>query len=314
MLVCAVLILLSGLQACFFIMFFLLYMYLIKKEYRYKTQIAFFMTVFGFIAGIIVLWGHFVYHGHPNSFFWQFSQSKTISTVIQKIPFLSQYIHPADSIINIFENFLECYTVNTNYFILTGVNVIMLSILLIRKKYLKKSAEIYVLGFSLLMPGIMSLAGHCLSPYSWMFYFPAVVFAIICMEKYHHKFVWSIYGILTIGFTVVLGLPRALLTTDRDAHDRIVEFVEKQRFNNEVVILSSYSTYYPIRKISRKSYYPVYPVRYLPSNVEYVLKDETDGHSGKYENFSQYILEKGYELVPVDSLIRPKMVLYKVKH
>lgn len=71
-----------------------LYMYVVKKEYRYKTKIAFLMTVPGFIVGLTALWGHFVYHGHPGSFFRQFSQSETLSTLLQKIPFLSQYIHP----------------------------------------------------------------------------------------------------------------------------------------------------------------------------------------------------------------------------
>lgn len=77
-------------------------------------------------------------------------------------------------------------------------------------------------------------------------------------------------------------------------------------------MLSSFSTYYPIRKITRNSYYSVYPVRYLPSNIEYVLKDETDKHSGKYENFDQYILEHGRKLIPVDSLMLPKIILYKI--
>lgn len=103
MLINAVLILLSGLQACFFITFFLLYMYAVKKEYRYKTKIAFLMTVLGFTAGLTALWGHFVYHEHPGSFFWQFSQSETLSTLLQKIPFLSQSIQPPKTMESISE-------------------------------------------------------------------------------------------------------------------------------------------------------------------------------------------------------------------
>jgi hypothetical protein len=313
MLIYAVLILLSGLQACFFIVFFLFYMYLIKKEYRYKTRIAFFMAITGFIAGLIAMWGHFAYHEHPNSFFWQFSQSETISALLRKIPFLSHHIRPPEPKHGFFEELLVCYTVNKNYFILTGVNAIMLFILVVRGKYSKKPAEIYVFGFSLLMPAVMALSGHCLSPYAWMFYLPAVVFCLICMEKYRHKYVWGVYGILTVGFSVILGLPRALVTADREEQGRITEFVEKQKFDKDVVILSSHSAYYPIRKITRNSYYSAYPVQYLPSNVEYVLKDDTDGHSGEYENFSRYILKKGYKLTPVDSLMKPKTVLYKVE-
>ena len=313
MLINAVLILLSGLQACFFITFFLLYMYAVKKEYRYKTKIAFLMTVFGFIAGLTALWGHFVYHEHPGSFFWQFSQSETLSTLLQKIPFLSQSIHPPETMESISEGgMLRCYTLNKNYLFLTCVNVIILCFLLIKKKYSKRSAAIDVLGFSLLMPGIMSLSGHCLSPYSWMFYLPALIFSMICMEKYNHKWIWCIYGILTVGFSVISGLPKTLATADRTAHERIGKFVEKQKFDKDVVMLSSFSTYYPIRKITRNSYYSVYPVRYLPSNIEYVLKDETDKHSGKYENFDQYILEHGRKLIPVDSLMLPKIILYKI--
>lgn len=103
MLINAVLILLSGLQACFFITFFLLYMYAVKKEYRYKTKIAFLMTVLGFTVGLTALWGHFVYHEHPGSFFWQFSQSETLSTLLQKIPFLSQSIQPPKTMESISE-------------------------------------------------------------------------------------------------------------------------------------------------------------------------------------------------------------------
>jgi hypothetical protein len=308
----AALILLSGLQSCPFIVCFLLYMYLVKKKYRDRTKVAFFMTVAGFMAGLISLWGHFVYNEHPNSFFWQFSQSSTISGLIQKIPFFSQYIQPGESGRSITHEILDCYTKNKNYFFLTIVNVAVLFWLLIKKKCSYESLEVYIIGFSLLMPIIMAFAGHCLSPYTWMFYFPAVVFGIICMEKYNRKWIWITYGILTIAFSVVSGLPRTLMTADRATQKRITEFVERQNFKKNVVMLSSYSAYYPIRKITRNSYYSVYPVSYIPLNVEYVLKDETDGHSGNYENFDRYILEKGYKLVPVDSLMQPKTVLYKV--
>ncbi|MDR1645477.1 MAG: glycosyltransferase family 39 protein [Tannerellaceae bacterium] len=307
-----VFVLLSGLQACPFIVTVLIYVYFIRKEYRSRTKIAFFITILGFMTGICLLWGHFIYHNHPRSFFWQFSHSATISQVLHKIPFLSEFISPEPGVYNAVSEFLDCYLKNKNYAILTLVNIFVLSLLLFKNKTKKHSIEVFFLGFSFLMPAVMFLAGHCLSPYTWMFYLPSVIVCIICLEKQNHIFLKGIYGILTVLFTVISGLPKSLAESDRSAHTRITQFIEKQNFKKDVVLLSSYSVYYPIREITKNSYYPVYPARYLPPKIEYILKDETDQYRGEYDNFDQYIMEQGNKLIPVDSLAQPKIVLYKV--
>jgi hypothetical protein len=315
LLLASILVLLSGLQACPFIVAFLIYTYFTKKEYRDKTKIAFVFTILGFTIGVCLLWGHFLYHDHPKSFFWQFSQSVTISNVLYKFPVLSEYISRIKEIPghNRFHEFLDCYLKNKNYAILTIINVAVLSVLLFKSKIKYHSIETVFFGFSILMPAIMFLAGHCLPPYTWMFYLPAVLCCIICMERHNSIILKGIYGGLAILFTVVFGLPKTLIESDKSAHDRSVQFVEKQNLKKDVVMLSSYSAYYPIRELTKNSYYPAYPVQYYPSDIEYVLIDKTDSY--KYENLDLYmhhIFEQGYIVTPVDSLKNPEIILYLI--
>lgn len=312
----AILVVLSGLQSCPLIIVFLIYLYVIKGEYRHKTKAAFFVTILGLVLGTILLWGHFLFHEHPKSFFWQFSVSQSISNILYKIPFLSEYIQPMKKIPeegkDIFREFIDCYVKNKNYAIFTLVNSGIL--FAFRKKMSSSSIEIYFLGFSVLMPTVMFFAGHCLSPYTWMFYFPAIIFAVICLEKYNNKFLWIIYGGLTFLFTVILGLPRMLLNNEKKEYDKIVEFVERQNFDENVVILSYYKAYYPVRKITRNSYYPMYPVQYMPSNIQYILIDETDSFG--HENDDVYISNirnEGKQIVAIDSLNNPRVILYEVQ-
>jgi hypothetical protein len=263
------------------------------------------------------LWGHFVYYGHPKSFFWQFSHSATISVILHKIPFLSESVLPFKKISNsghsVFYEFVDCYLRYKNYAILTIVNIFVLTFLIIKAKINRQAIEFLFLIFSLLIPTVMFLAGHCPSPYTWMFYFPALFLSIICLEHNSILVLKGIYGILIIGFTIIGGLTKTLINNDKSTYDSIVQFVVSQNFNKNVVILSSYSAYYPLREITRNSYYPVYPVQHLPAEIEYVLVDETDNFG--YESLDSYlhlVCEKGYKVTPIDSLQVPKIVLYQV--
>ncbi|GHT43860.1 hypothetical protein AGMMS49965_18530 [Bacteroidia bacterium] len=298
-------------------MTFIVYLYFTKKEYRQKTKTAFFITIAGLIIGLCVLYGHFVYHGHPKSFFWQFSQSATISTILHKIPFLSDSIVPLEKISatghSAFYEFIDCYLKNKNYAILTAVNIIVLAFLLIKTKIKRQSIEVLFLGFSLVMPTVMFFAGHCLSPYTWMFYLPAVLLCVICIENHNPVFLKGVYGGVTILFTVVSGLPRTLINSDKTAHDRITQFVEKQNLDKDVVIMSSYSAYYPVRKITKNCYFPIYPAEYRPEHIEYILTDDTDGFACEGLNsYLQTARDKGCEITPVDSMPTPRMVLYRL--
>jgi hypothetical protein len=314
-LVSSILVLLSGLQACPFIITFLTYLYFIKKEHRHKTKIAFFFTLSGFVIATCILGAHFIYHNHPKSFFWQFSHSSTISNILYKIPFLSEYISPIkdapDSKQAFFDGFLNSYIQNKNYIILLIINIFTISFLFVKNRLSKDLLEVYFAGFSLLIPAIMFLFSHCPTPYTWMFYFPSVFCCIICIEKYKSKLLYCVYGALTIVFTMIFGLPRSLANSEQETYKKITEFVEKQHFEKDVVILSCYNAYYQIRKITRNSYYSVYPIEHIPSNISYILVDETDSW-GNVDSQMNSIIKKGNKIMPVDSLTTPKIVLYKI--
>lgn len=310
--IASILVILSGLQSCPFIVTVLAYLYIVKREYRNKTGSAFLVTASGFMAGIGLLWLHFNYHGHPYSFFWQFSQSATISNLLNKIPVLSDYIVPAqEEKLYFLDKLYDSFLKNKNHLILSIFNTGTLCFLLFRKQTNRETTEALLLGFSLLMPLVLLLSGHYLSPYSWMAYIPAALFAVVCMEKYNHWPLRCVYGILTIVFTVVLGLPRMLIQNNKSTYEQIEQFVERQKFEKDVVILSPYSMYYPIRAITKNSYYAAYPHQYLPPDCEYILVDKHE----KAENFDVYIenlYKKGAKIIPVDSIYTPEIILYKV--
>jgi len=315
----AVLLLTSGLQAIPFVVFFLVFVYILNKQIRNKTFVSMISIFTGFIVGILIIYCHFVILEHPKSFFWQFAQSETISNLLHKIPFISDNIvlaskENSDMKESFISGLIDCYLQNKNYIIFTAVNFIAVLFLYLKRIIKLHTIEIQIYLFSILMPVVMFLAGHCLSPYTWMFFFPAVGLCIILIEKYKNMSINIVYCALTIAFTIVLGLPNALIKSDKNVFNNISEFIDKQRFEKDVSILSCYCAYYQLRSITKNSYNAIYPIEQSHKNVDYILQTEIKEHdSEQFSDRIKSIIDSGKTIECVDSMnYYPKLKLYKV--
>lgn len=305
-----VLVLFSGLQACPFIFIFLIYCLFVYKTERKKTVFALGLYGIGICVGLLLLWTHFSLLEHPKSFFWQFSQSESLSKLLYKIPFLKDSIEISNlSSFSLIEKIIESYVTNKNYLILTGVNSFLFLF------YWKRIARIvfakFCFVFSLIIPFFMALFGHIMSFYTWMYYLPALVF-MLCIISEIKKQIFVYWGI-AIFFTIILGLTRTLITADRKAYDRISEFIDRQQFDSNSKILSGYKPYYQLRSITNKAYYSVYPMEWLPEDIEYVLETTDEHHSENLEKYLRLKQSEGKTIFKMDSINSPRMILYHIE-
>ncbi|MDR1562184.1 MAG: hypothetical protein LBS54_03720, partial [Dysgonamonadaceae bacterium] len=209
---------------------------------------------------------------------------------------------------------LDAYAANREYLILSAINIIVYSGLLIKRKIIFNSPETRLLFITIIIPSIMAAAGRFAGYYTWMCYIPAVVFTIYVVGKHGKQIGISMtYGLMTVVI-LLSGLPKTLITCDKEAYNNITAFIKKQNFSDDDKIASPFTSYYVIRNITKNCYFTgVYPLALVPDDTKYILTTENDSGCENTDLYIEQCKAKGKTVHPLDSINSPKMVLYLVE-
>jgi hypothetical protein len=317
----------SGIQACPYILGILICIYFLQPNKR-KARTGIYMFIAGSFSGLFFMNVYFYLQGHLLQFYYRtflFSSSAK-SLVSFLLPYI-EGIWPIDVSIkealskptitestSFFKNLIEAYTVNVEYIVLCAVNGLMCLRLIIKKKIIFKSTETKLLLISVIIPAIMAIAGRFPRYYTGMCYLPAVLCSVYIVGKHNKSNGISIvYGLVTL-LVVSLGLPKTLITSDRNTYHRMETFIQKQNFSSEDKIISPFMSYYIIRNITKTCYFTgVYPLSRVPDDTKYILKAENDYGSENMDKYIQYCESIGKKVSAIDSLDFPQMILYIVE-
>ncbi|MDR0732841.1 MAG: hypothetical protein LBF08_02090 [Dysgonamonadaceae bacterium] len=322
----AFLITISGIQACPYVLGILIYIYFFQSD-KNRTKNAIFMFIAGALSGLLFMSVFFHLQGYLLSFYYRcfcFSGSfnniiSSLIPYIEKITLLDPAIKEAlnkPAIVSatpFLQRILDAYAVNREYLILSVINVIVYVGLLIKRKIIFNSPETRLL-FIIIIPLIMTVAGRFAGYYTWMCYIPAVVFAVYIVGKYGKQiYIPIVYGLMT-AVILILGLPKTLITSDKEAYNNITTFIKKQNFSDADKIASPYKSYYVIRNITKTCYFTgLYPLALMPEDTKYILTAEHDYGSENTDLYIERCKAKGKTVYPIDSINSPKMVLYLVE-
>lgn len=87
----------------------------------------------------------------------------------------------------------------------------------------------------------MAVAGRFAGYYTWMCYIPAVVFTIYVAGKHGKQICISATYRLMTGIILMSGLPKTLITSDKEAYNNITAFIKKQNFSDADKIVSPFT-------------------------------------------------------------------------
>jgi hypothetical protein len=290
---------------------------------------AIYMFIAGTAAGLIFLNIYFGLQGHLLQFYYRsfilFSDSMK-RMILFFYPYIEN-IFPIDTSIKnallkpdsslstpFLEKIMEAYLLNKEYLILCAANGIIYLWLLFKRKIVYKSTESKLIFITLIIPLIMAMAGHFAGYYTWMCYIPSVLYLIYVAGK-HNKHLWipAVCGLATF-VTVSFGLPKTLLTADKQAYKNVESFVLKQNFSDKDKIISPFTSYYVIRNITKNCYFTgVYPLSLVPEDTKYILTAEDDYGSENMDAYINLCKSAGKKVSVIDSFDSPQMILYIIE-
>lgn len=328
----AILVELSGIPVIPFILFGLLWFLLFNSDLKGKLFTIILWFILGVIVGFLIDLAILVLFGDPLGYIVSiigYSQSaySIYVKVISNSPFLADWFgfdqykfanYIANNIASVekrdslFDNIYNGYILNPEYLIVTMLNIVVGSYLLIKKKVKLISNEIYIISFSLLIPFIMALSGRYPIYYTWMGYLTAIMAVIWLHKKYKSPIFTSALVLVTI-YILSSGLVKTLLTSDENKFNNVVSFVKKQSLDSDDVIISSFVTYYPVRQSTVHCYTSTYPIidSILMKEVDYIFVSN-DYEYQKIYDFMDSVQIHGRDVVLVDSIINPVVKMYKV--
>jgi 4-amino-4-deoxy-L-arabinose transferase-like glycosyltransferase len=323
----ACLTILSGIQACPYLVGILLCLYFFQLDKK-KLKIVVFMFFAGLLGGLILLNVYAFLQGHLLSFYYRtfILYSSSVKNVISfLLPYVEQVLPlnagvreallKSDASIPFFEKIVNAYLVNKEYLLLCFGDFIVWLWLLFKRKINGSSVETKLMAFTALVPLFMAaLAGHFVGYYSWMAYLPAAVCLVYILGKHcKSRCVPIIYGVVILT-VVSLGLPKTLVYTDKNAYHNVESFVGKQNFGKDDKIVSPFVSYYAVRNITKKCYFiGVYPLELVPVDARYVLMEKNDFGSEKMDLYINQCVAAGKQVSVLDSLDFPPITLYAVE-
>jgi 4-amino-4-deoxy-L-arabinose transferase-like glycosyltransferase len=318
----------SGIQGCPYLLGILACLYFFQPEKK-RIKTALYMAVAGIAAGLILLSLCFFLQGHLLQFYYRcfiLSSSTVRNAMLFITPYLQQII-PIDEVYitallkpdtavptSFFEKIMTAYTINKEYLMLCLANGIVYVWLLFKRTIVFKSTESKFISITLIIPLIMTFAGRFAGYYTWMCYFPAVLCLIYIIGKHSRQtWIYAVYGLATLA-VVSSGLPKTLITADKNAYKSVESFVLKQNFTNRDKIASSLPAYYIIRGITEECYFTgLYTLSLVPEDTKYVLTAKGDYGNEHTEAYLDLCKSAGKKVSAVDSLDSPQMTLYLVE-
>lgn len=285
----------TGIQAVAYLYSILLLAYLTFTAYRKRIKKIAVLLVSGTLLGFMLVCAFMAYHGHLVAFVVNIlSYSNTIMNFAMiSLPIFGEYtgiditlymekIANNTTDVTFLSRILEIYKHPTYVSLL----VTALLIIFLEHRNLKDNSLYAIINFlfviALLIPLLMNILGRFPDYYYWMVYIPIFILMIIFIEfrRYH-----LIIG-LVILFLVIQGLNTSY---QHHSYSEIETFMKKCSMLNNKSVVAPFSVFYEIEKISSHTYYlGVYPFRYLPNDIDYLILPPKESGYGVNQLYDYY--------------------------
>jgi hypothetical protein len=142
-----------------------------------------------------------------------------------------------------------------------------------------------------------------------MIYIPIIILFLILFQKFNDNLFFII-----VFFIAYCGINKQIINSKKSIEiENINAFLNKKIKKNNLVVLATFNSYYSIKKITNKVYFPgIYPVHLLPETIDYIIYSKEEFGSANLLN----IINKNYQknkIEKIDSIITPNLYLYKIK-
>lgn len=318
-------VLLSGIQACIFVVLVLFWSYMFYAEHRKNTIKASLYFVYGSILAMIFLLAFFYFNGHFFAFLVSLvSYSSTLKGLaVALLPILGPIFNldvqeiqlkvaSDGSAPSFFESLLGNYRVNLDFLFVMAISLVLVIFKSLQSERVSKTV-LTILGFALFVPLFMSIAGRYVIYYTWMGYLPAILGLTILINSISKKQVLIPISLIVLLWITLMGFPKQLIESSRVNYEEISTFVKSQNFPDSKTVLAPFSIYYQLRQETSNCYFiGIYPIENLPAEPTFVFKDTID-YDGRISSFLQLKRDEGYSVTAIDSMHTLGLKLYKVE-
>ena len=284
------LLLAAAIQAVVCLLLMLLLAYLLLKDHRDTLRRIALLSVSGTLLGLSLVCLFMASHGHLTSFLANaVSYSNTLMTLSMVVlPVLGDFtgtdttlylekIAHCTTEVPLYTRILTAYTHPAYVALLATALFIFLS-----ERNSLKTNPLYgttrcLFAFVCSMPVLMNVAGRFPSYYYWMVYLPAILLILLLL------------GLSTSRRPLCLTAPVSLLLAvqgfarppQQSDYPAIEAFMGRCTMLKGKNVVAPFSVFYELEQLNSHAYYiGVYPPRYLPDAIDYVILPQKDSEYG----------------------------------
>jgi len=294
----SVLLFASGIQTVVYLFIILLLALLLLKDYREEIKKHFVLSALGTFLGFLLVCAFMAYHGHLIAFV---VNALSYSTSLMKMAMITLPVigdlmgfdtafymgKIAENIADVplYSRILEIYT-HLAYVSLVGVALFaFFSVYRKRKGWLVYSTMVFLFAIVLSIPLLMNLAGRFPTYYYWMAYLPLFLLVVILVGLTKCRRCHCIIGLVVL-FLVIQG---CVGSSRRQNYSEIERFMARCTILRNKSVVAPFSVFYEMEQQGCDTYYlGVYPPRYLPHDIDYVILPQRDSDYGANRLYDYY--------------------------
>lgn len=321
----SVLLLASGIQAVVCLVILLLLAYFSFRDYRERIKKIAVLTALGTLLGFLLVCVFMAYHSHLTAFVVNaLSYSDTLMKLAMiSLPVIGDYlgIDTALYLEKIANNstdvplYCRIFTIYTHP-AYVSLLVVALFVFLSERTNLKGSSLYVMMKFLFVcvvsIPLLMNIVGRFPPYYYWMVYLPVFLLVVILAgftKSRRNHFIIALVSLLL----VIRGL---ICSTQHQDYSETETFMAQSTMLRYRNVVAPFSVFYEMEKLSSNTYYlGVYPPRYLPKEIDYVIlspKGSEYGTNQLYDFYENVNKSDSLETVMVAESKTAGLKVYKV--
>lgn len=288
----------SGIQTVVYLFILLLLTLLLLNDYREEIKTLSVLSALGTLLGFLLVCAFMGYHDHLTAFV---VNALSYSTSLMKLamvtlPVLGDYLGFDTALyvekiagnttdVPFYSRILEIYT-HSAYVSLVGVAIFaFFSVHRKQEGSPVYSTMIFLFAVVLSIPLLMNLAGRFPTYYYWMAYLPLFLLVIILTGLTKGRRYHCIIGLFVL-FLVIQG---CVGSNRRQNYSEIERFMDRCTMLRNKSVVAPFSVFYEMERLSSDTYYlGVYPSRYLPHDIHYMILPQRDSDYGANRLYDYY--------------------------
>lgn len=321
----SVLLLASGIQAVVCLVILLLLAYFSSRDYRERIKKIAVLTALGILLGFLLVCAFMACHSHLTAFVVNaLSYSDTLMKLAMiSLPVVGDYLGIDTALYlekianNTTEVPLYCriFTIYTHP-AYVSLLVVALFVFLSERTNLKGTSLYVMMKFLFVcvvsIPLLMNIVGRFPPYYYWMVYLPVFLLVVILAG-----FTKSRRNHFIIGLASLLLVIRGLIcSTQHQDYSATETFMAQCTMLRDRNVVAPFSVFYEMEKLSSNTYYlGVYPPRYLPKDIDYVIlspKGSEYGTNQLYDFYESINESDSLQIVMVAESKTAGLKVYKV--